>query len=312
MSSSQQLTIEQAISQAEKAARQGNVAVARQLYNAILRHQSNHPIAIQGLRKLQQELPYHQLLPAQMADPSPDQINTLINLYHSGPTTKTEQACRELLHTHPQSLTVLNVLGAVLAGQGQLQKAVQVFDQISQLQPDYAEAHNNRGVALKELKQLDESMASYRRAIQIRPDYAEAYYNRGPTLTDLGRQEEAVMSYNSAIQLKPDYAEAYYNRGNALQELGRLREAVEDYQKAISIDPQNGLFWAGYAECLQSMKPISCGNDLVHDLLQMLEQLTVSPHGLSKTVISALRYSPKFLRILELFKSNHADEDIDH
>ncbi|MAE18023.1 hypothetical protein CMK12_03620 [Candidatus Poribacteria bacterium] len=136
--------------------------------------------------------------------------------------------------------------------------------------------------------------------------------NRGPTLTDLGRQDEAVMSYNSAIQLKPDYAEAYYNRGNALQELGRLREAVEDYRKAISIDPQNSLFWAGYAESLQSMKPISCGNDLVHDLLQMLEPPTVSPHGLSKTVISALRYSPKFLRVLELFKSNHADEDIDH
>ena len=55
---SQQLTIEQAISQAEKAARQGNVAVARQLYNAISRHQSNHPIATQGLRKLQQELPH--------------------------------------------------------------------------------------------------------------------------------------------------------------------------------------------------------------------------------------------------------------
>ena len=32
MSQSQQLTIEQAISQAEKTARQGNVAVARQLY----------------------------------------------------------------------------------------------------------------------------------------------------------------------------------------------------------------------------------------------------------------------------------------
>ncbi|MAE18024.1 hypothetical protein CMK12_03625 [Candidatus Poribacteria bacterium] len=179
MPQSQQLTIEQAISLAEKAARQGNAAVARQLYNAISRHQSNHPIATQGLRKLQQELPCHQLLPAQMADPSADQINTLSNLYHSGPMTKTEQACRELLPP-PQSLTVLNVLGAVLAGQGQLQKAVQVFDQISRLQPDYAEAHNNRGVALKELEQLDEAMGSYRRAIQVRPDYAEAYYQSWP------------------------------------------------------------------------------------------------------------------------------------
>ena len=38
MSPAQQLTIEQAISGAKKANKQGNVAVARQLYNAVLPH----------------------------------------------------------------------------------------------------------------------------------------------------------------------------------------------------------------------------------------------------------------------------------
>ena len=109
MSPSQQLTIEQAISQAEKATRQGNIALARQLYSAILQHQPNHPIATQGLRELQKELLHHQSVQVQAANPSPDQINTLINLYHSGQMTKTEQACKELLRTYPQSLTVLNL-----------------------------------------------------------------------------------------------------------------------------------------------------------------------------------------------------------
>ena len=84
MSPSQQLTIEQVISQAEKAAVQGNIALARQLYSAVLQHQPNQPIAIQGLRELQKELPHHQSVQIQTADPSPDQINALINLYHSG------------------------------------------------------------------------------------------------------------------------------------------------------------------------------------------------------------------------------------
>jgi len=78
MSPSQQLTIEQAISQAEKAAVQGNIALARQLYSAVLQHQPNQPIATQGLRELQQEFPHHQSVPAQTANPSPDQINALI------------------------------------------------------------------------------------------------------------------------------------------------------------------------------------------------------------------------------------------
>ena len=102
MPPSQQLTIEQAISLAEKAARQGNVAVARQLYNAVLQHQSNHPIATQGLRVLQRGTPHQQQsLQAQTANPPPDQINALINLYQSGQMTKAEQACNELMQAYP-------------------------------------------------------------------------------------------------------------------------------------------------------------------------------------------------------------------
>jgi len=83
MPPSQQLTIEQAISQAKKAAEQSNVAAARQLYNAVLRHQPNHPIATQGLDELPRELPHHQSVQAQMVNPLPDQLNTLIDLYYS-------------------------------------------------------------------------------------------------------------------------------------------------------------------------------------------------------------------------------------
>ena len=127
MSPSQQLAIEQAISLAEKAADQGDIAVARQLYSAVLQQQPNHPVATKSLGQLPKELPHNQSLQAQTVNPSPDQCNALINLYHSGQITKTEQACKELMQAYPQSLIVLNVLGATLVGQGQLQPAVQVF-----------------------------------------------------------------------------------------------------------------------------------------------------------------------------------------
>ena len=161
MSPSPQLTIEQAISRAKKAAEQGNIAVARQLYSAILQHQPNHPIAIRALRELQQGLSHHQSVPAQTANPAPDRINALVNLYHSGQMTKVVRACQELLQSYPQSLTVLNVLGTALTGQGQLQQAVQVFDKIIELKPDLAGVFSTRGVALKKLGQLEAAVASY-------------------------------------------------------------------------------------------------------------------------------------------------------
>ena len=91
--------------------------------------------------------------------------------------TKAEQACRELLQTYSQSLTILNVLGAVLAGQGQLLPAVQVFDKVIQLKPDYAEAYSNRGVALKKLGQLEETVESHQKSIGIQPDLHSTWGN---------------------------------------------------------------------------------------------------------------------------------------
>ena len=106
MAQSQQLTIEQALSRAKKANKQGKTAVAVELYTAVLAHQPNHPIAKKALRKLHKDLPQNQSVETETSSPSQNQINSLANLYQSGQMTKTEQASRELLQTYPQSLFV--------------------------------------------------------------------------------------------------------------------------------------------------------------------------------------------------------------
>jgi len=111
---SQQLTIEQAVSRAKKAVKQGNTVLALRLYKAVLQKQPNHTVAKKGLRKIQNELPRNQSTQAEIVNPPQNQINTLINLYHSGQTADTEKACRELLKGYPQSLVVINILGAAL------------------------------------------------------------------------------------------------------------------------------------------------------------------------------------------------------
>ena len=110
----QELIIEQAISRAKKAPKRGNAALALQRYQTVLQHQPNHPIAKKGLRKLQKDLPRNQSMQVQTANPSQEQINTLLNLYHTGQMAKTGQVCRELLQTCPQAVFVINVLGVTL------------------------------------------------------------------------------------------------------------------------------------------------------------------------------------------------------
>ena len=191
---SQQLTIEQAFSRAKKAIEQGKIADAVELYNAVLQQQPDHPIAKKRLRELQKELPPTPSMKEKMSSPPQDEIDALVNLYHSGQMVKAEQSCKELLNTYPQTLIAINVLGAALRGQGKLQDAVHAYDKAIQLKPDYAEAHNNRGTALKDLDRLDEAVASYDKAIQLKPDFAGAHSNRGNVLRALGLPNEALKS----------------------------------------------------------------------------------------------------------------------
>ena len=88
---------------------------------------------------MSKEMPQNKSLEAETSKPPQDQITALVNLYHSGQMTKTEQACRELLQSYPQSLVVTNVLGAVLRAQGKLQEAVESFDKTIQLKPDFTQ-----------------------------------------------------------------------------------------------------------------------------------------------------------------------------
>lgn len=253
MSRPQQLTVDQALSRAKKAAKKGNAVIALQLYNAVLQHQPNHPVARKAARKLKKELPHNQSVHEQAQNPSQDQINALINLYHSGQMTRVEQTCRELLDSFPQSLIVINVLGISLQALGRVDEAVQVFDRAIQVKPDYAEAYSNRGVALQELGHLEEAVQAFDKAIQLKPEYAEAHGSRGVALHELGQLKEAMVDYDRAIQLKPDYAEVYTNRGAALKELGQLKQAVKAHDIAIQLKPDYADAYSNRGAALQEL-----------------------------------------------------------
>ena len=237
MAETRRLTMQQALSQAEQAARKGDVDFAKQLYGAVLQKHPDHVLAKERLCKLEKDSQRNQARPTVQTDPSPDQMNTIFSLYNSGEMRKTEQACKKVLAIFPQASTVYTVLGATLMRQGKARQALKVHDKAIQLRPDFAEAYNNCGIAHKELGQMQKAIKNYDKAIQLKPDYTKAYYNRGNALKELGQMEEAIKSYDKVIQLKPDYAEAYNSRGNALKELGQMEEAIKSYDKVIQLKP---------------------------------------------------------------------------
>jgi len=148
-----------------------------------------------------------------------------------------ETLFRHTLEVTENNLIVHNNLGVALVKKGQIDEAINQYQDAIRLKPDYADAHNNLGVALVKKGQIDEAISQYQDAIRLKPDYAEAHNNLGYLLRNQGHIEEAMEHYHKALQINPNYPDALNNLGVALADQGRFDEAIENYHKVLQIEP---------------------------------------------------------------------------
>ena len=121
---------------------------------------------------------------------------------------------------------------------GDLERAVQLYDEAISIDHSHAEAFYKRGNALKSLGRLEAAIASYDGAIERRQSYAYAYCNRGTAQQALGFFLDALSSYDQAIAVEPSDALSHYNRALLMQDLCRWEEALAGYQRALALDSQ--------------------------------------------------------------------------
>jgi tetratricopeptide (TPR) repeat protein len=170
-------------------------------------------------------------------DPPVDHLQSIINLYNQGLLQQALSESSQMLKRFPNSIFLYNIAGASNLGLMQFDNAIDNYNQVLKIKPDYAEAYYNLGVVLKVKGDLEAAIDSYKQALNIKPDYTEVYNNMGNALRDKGDLEAAIDSYKQALKIKPDFAEAYYNLGVAQSDKGDLEAAIESYKQALNIKP---------------------------------------------------------------------------
>lgn len=86
-----------------------------------------------------------------------------------------------------------------------LDKSIQDYTKIVELDSTYANAHYNLGIIRYELKLIDLAMLDFSRTIKINPKYAEAYYMRGLCEESKSMHDAAIADFEFAISLKGNY-----------------------------------------------------------------------------------------------------------
>ncbi|MFM7475566.1 MAG: tetratricopeptide repeat protein [Microcystis aeruginosa] len=96
--------------------------------------------------------------------------------------------------------------------QGDLEAAINNFNEAIRLNPNYAQAYGNRGIVYSRLQQYEKALADYNQYIRFNPNSAEAYYNRATLYDKLGDYQKAIADYDRAIRLNPNFSQAISNR----------------------------------------------------------------------------------------------------
>jgi Flp pilus assembly protein TadD len=119
---------------------------------------------------------------------------------------------------------------------GEKMRAVRLYQEILEIDPNYAAAYINLGTINFHLRQYARAEELYRRATEVDPGYVLAFFDLGNVLDELQRPEESIASYLQAVSLSPRYADAHYNLALAYERKGERRKALRHWRAYIKLD----------------------------------------------------------------------------
>jgi tetratricopeptide (TPR) repeat protein len=120
--------------------------------------------------------------------------------------------------------------GELAGRKGNHDKAIALFTQVIERDPQHINALLQRGFYQSVSKRYELAVADFTAAISLKNDHLWAYTSRGSAYNKLGRQAEAMADFDKVLSLDPKDQEAYNNRGWSKKALGDLKGACKDWK----------------------------------------------------------------------------------
>ena len=160
-----------------------------------------------------------------------------INFSEMNDTAKAISSFQTAIEQKPEYYEAFMQLG-IIYSEKKNKMALQYFNSALGLKPSSIEAYYGRALCLQENNEVDKAIQDYNTILKINPQYKLAHYNLGFVhLVYLKKYEEAIKHFSDAIHYDSNYVEAYYNRGVSYELSKDKKKAKEDYEKAMKLKP---------------------------------------------------------------------------
>lgn len=126
-----------------------------------------------------------------------------------------------------------------------LSQAIDTYERLLELAPDWIDAHINKGVALYQMGRIEDAKAAFLSAVQLDPLNGISRYNLGCVLEEQGEIDEAIRQLRRAEKAMPSHADVHFNLALAYEKKNERRLAREEWTLYLRYAP-NGP-WADQA-----------------------------------------------------------------
>ena len=122
---------------------------------------------------------------------------------------------------------------------GDAQKALERYDEVLKVAPNYVMIHYQRGVVYQKMGAYREALDEFGQALKLDPVYSQTYFRVGLIYIELKELDKALFYFQESAKLEPNMPDIYINIANVYFLQNQLSEAETNYRKALDLDNNN-------------------------------------------------------------------------
>jgi predicted O-linked N-acetylglucosamine transferase (SPINDLY family) len=167
----------------------------------------------------------------------------IINLINIGKLEEAEVKIVELLIYNPNDIFLLNLHAVVNYKKGFLDKSIEQFKKILEINPASYEALFNIGTILLKKLKFKDAVDYLNSAINLKKDYFDAHFNIAECYKNLENFDDAILSLETCRKINPNDLEIYNNLGLFYKQINKFDFSINNFKKTLEINPN---FYQGY------------------------------------------------------------------
>ena len=163
----------------------------------------------------------------------------------SGQVEKAIEAYQQALRIHPENAGAWDFLGNAYGQSGQQAQAIEAYQQAARIDPEFSRAWIGLGIAYFRSKLTEKAVEAYQQALRIDPELAVAWKFLAFAYDQSGQTAKAFEAFLQALRIDPNDASTWDSLGFAYIDSGQLTHAIVAFEQAVRIDPEFSRAWAG-------------------------------------------------------------------